>query len=221
MDVRAVHLDDSFWLARQVDQLGHGGLHAEGHLVLSNTGLRLRVGDLIELLLVHSRQRIKHATSRLDADSRRVGQEQDGIAPGAQGHALVFAGQKARAPETIVNGLRFLAPCPRCRHDHERRQVVVLGAKTIAEPRSQAGPARHLVPRADIGDGRIVIDRLGPERPDDGDVVHHLGRPRHELADPGARLSVLGKLILGGRNREAGLAAGHRRKTLPLADRFR
>ena len=46
--VRAVHVEDRFRLLRDVDQVRHAGLHAEGHLVLGDAGLRFGIAELVE-----------------------------------------------------------------------------------------------------------------------------------------------------------------------------
>ena len=76
------------------------------------------------------------------------------------------------------------------------------------------------MPGADVGHRRVVVDRLGPDRLDQGDLVDDLGRPGQELADPHARLAVLGELVLRRCDREPGLAAGHGGQPLALADRI-
>ena len=169
--------------------------------------------------------------SRLSAssDRRRVAastpvgirEVQHRVAVGPQRHALMPAGQIARAPEPVVDRLRLLAAGPGRRHHHEGGQVAVHRPQAVAQPRAQAGAARELVPRADISDRRVVVDRLGPDRLDQRDVVDDPGRPGQELADPRAGLAVPGELVLRRRHREPRLAAGHRGQPLAHADRVR
>ena len=78
----------------------------------------------------------------------------------------------------------------RDQHD-ERRQILVLAAQTVADPRAHARPAGLLAAGLDEGDGRIVIDGVGVDRLDDGDVVDDLGGVRQQFAEPGAGLAVL------------------------------
>ena len=106
----------------------------------------------------------------------RVGQEQHRVALGAQRHALVLAGQEAGAPEAVVERLGLLAAGPGRSHHDEGGQVLVLGAQAVAEPGAEAGPAGELMAGADVGDGRVVVDRLGLDGLDDGDVVDDLRR---------------------------------------------
>jgi hypothetical protein len=49
----------------------------------------------------------------------------------------------------------------------------------------------------DEGNGRVVVDRVGIHRLDDGDVVDDLGRMRQQLAEPGADLPCCLKLKMG------------------------
>ena len=50
--VGPVALEGRLGLVRQVGQIRHGGLHAKGHLVLSDTRARLRVTELLVILLI-------------------------------------------------------------------------------------------------------------------------------------------------------------------------
>ena len=80
----------------------------------------------------------------LAVDARRVGEIQHGIASGAELHALVFGGQKAAAPQAVVERL-IDAPAGAARdHHHERRQILALAAQAVRYPRAEARPARHL-----------------------------------------------------------------------------
>ena len=81
------------------------------------------------------------------------------------------------------------------------------------------GRARDLAAGLNERNRRLVIDRLGVHRADDGDVVDHLRRVRQQLGHPGAVLPVLRELEGGRRDREARLARRHRGETLALANR--
>ncbi len=74
---------------------------------------------------------------------------------------------------------------------------------------------------ANIGHGRVVVDRLGPHAFDDGQLIDNLGSPGQQLADPGAGLAILLELVLRGGDGKAGLAARHRRQALTGANRIR
>ena len=59
------------------------------------------------------------------------------------------------------SGWSVLLPLRLRDHHDERRQVLVLAAEAVAEPRAQARPAGLLVAGLDEGDRRVVVDRLG------------------------------------------------------------
>ena len=119
LHVRAVHVEDVLGLIGQVDEVGHGGLHAERHLVLGDPRLRLRVGDVVQVLLVEPGQRVKHAPADGPRDAVGVAQVEHRVAVRAQRHALVLGGQHARAPQPVEQRLGLLAAGPRGRHDDE------------------------------------------------------------------------------------------------------
>ena len=73
----------------------------------------------------------------------------------------------------------------------ERRQVFIGTAKSVRNPRAHAGATRQLTARLDVGDGRIVIDRLCIHRLDDTDIVHDRSDVGQQFANPCAVLTVL------------------------------
>src|SRR4051794_26922003 len=120
----------------------------------------------------------------------------------------MLAGQEASAPQTLIERL-VVAARPRWGHDDERGQVLVVGAQAVAEPGAEAGAAGDLVAGADVGDGGVVIDRLGVHGLDEAQVVDAAGRPRQQLADPGPAAPVAGEAEFRGSDGEARLPAGH------------
>ena len=73
-----------------------------------------------------------------------------GSPPRAELHALMLAGQEAAAPQPREQRLIVLLPRALRDHHDEGRQVLVLAAQAVAQPRAQAGPARLL--RAGLDD---------------------------------------------------------------------
>ena len=63
-----------------------------------------------------------------------------------------------------------------------------------------------------------MVDGVGVDGADDGEVIDELGGPREEFADPGAVLAVLGEFENRRRDGEFRLAAGHRGDALAGAD---
>ena len=46
-------------------------------------------------------------------------------------------------------------------HDHIAWEIFIEGSQAIAEPSTQTGSSRHLAAGLNVGNRRIVIDRLG------------------------------------------------------------
>src|SRR5262249_987021 len=84
---------------------------------------------------------------------------------------------------------------------------------------AEARPAGDLVAGLDVADGRLVVDGLGVHAADEAQVIDHAGGPRQQLAHPHAALPAPLELELRRRDREAGLAAGHRRQPPAHAER--
>ena len=143
---------------------------------------------------------IRRAASR--SKPARVREVEHRVADRAELHALVLGRQEAAAPEPVVRAAGRRLPALRDQHD-ERRQVLVLAAQAVAEPGADARPAGELGAGLEEGDGRVVVDRLGVHRLDEAEVVGDLRGVRQQLADPRARLAVLGELEERRRDRES------------------
>ena len=219
--IRSVQVEDALRLFRQIHQLRHRRLHAIRHLVLRDARLNFGIAVRLGVHLVQLRDSVEHAPARGFVDAGRVGQIQHRIARGAEVHALIFRRQKSAAPQAREQRLVRIDGARLRDQHHERRQILVLAAQPIADPRPHAGPSRLLAAGLDERDRRIVIDRLGVGRLDDGDVVDDLGVMRQQLAEPGAGLAVLREVEerLGDRQRR--LARGHAGDALALPDRIR
>jgi hypothetical protein len=71
------------------------------------------------------------------------------------------------------------------REEHDkRRQILVLAAETVAQPRAHTRTAWLLKAGLDERDRRVMVDRFGVHRLDDGDLVDNLRGVGQELADP-------------------------------------
>ena len=71
LDVGAVEVEDRLRLAREVGQLGHGGLHPVAELVLGDAGDDLRVAGLIVVQTVECGDLVEHLPAGRPASSRR------------------------------------------------------------------------------------------------------------------------------------------------------
>ena len=215
----AVELEDMLGLLGQVGQLGHAGLHAERHLVLLDARVRLGVADGLVVEAVELVDAVDGLLAQVVGDARRVVDEEDRVALAAERHARVFPRQVAARPEAARDGLFLVAVGRRGDEHDERREVIVGGAEAVGRPRTQARAAGDLVARLHGADGGLVVDGLGVERAHPADVVGVLGEVGQELGvHPHPALAGLAELVLGRRDGEAGLAAGHRRQALAVAD---
>ena len=104
--------------------------------------------------------------------------------------------------------------------NHVGGQVLVFGPEAVADPSAHARPAGKLAAGLNESDGGIVVDRLGPHGFDHAKLAHHAGGVRQKFAHPNAIAVVVVFLefVAGRRNREAGLAAGHRGDALAAPD---
>ena len=103
--------------------------------------------------------------------ARRIGEVEHRIAAPSGIDSLILRRQEAAAPQPIVE--RLVVRIARALRDHgdEGRQVAVLAAQPVGEPRADAGPAGELRARLKKSDGRVVIDRLGVHRLDKAQVI--------------------------------------------------
>ena len=130
--------------------------------------------------------------------------------------------QKARAPEAVEEALLGVARLGV--HHHVVRQVVIHAAEAIAQPGPQARPTGHLTAGLDVGDGRIMIDRLGEGGVHHAEFLHHASGVRQQFAHPHAVgiVVVLGEAILARRERQTAFLVGrHSGDPLPVADMIR
>ncbi len=65
-----------------------------------------------------------------------------------------------------------------------------------------------------------MVDGFGVHAADEAHVIDHLGGVGEKLGDPHAGFAVLGELVLGWGDGEAGLAGGHGGEALAFANRF-
>src|SRR5690348_9501858 len=111
---------------------------------------------------------------------------------GAKLDAGILRREKATVPHAVRQRLR-VTDALRDHHD-EGGEIFVLTAKTIGNPRTDAGASGKLKPGLAKRDSRIMIDLLGLNRFDDGEVVDRFGGMRQQFAEPCARFSVLREL---------------------------
>ena len=119
--------------------------------------------------------------------------------------ALVDRRQERAVPQRRPYRRRHV----RAEHD-VARQVLVVGAETVGEPRADRRPAHLRVAGVHHQHRRLVVRNVGVHRTDEADVVRAFADVREQLADLDAGLAVL--LEREGRaHQRAGLAFGGNR----------
>ena len=125
--------------------------------------------------------------------------------------SLMRPRQEITGPD-LPPGIRALG----CNH-HEGRQVAVLGAQAITDPRSDAGAGECERSGVDAQGGLVVVGVVGGHRPDHAQVVHTPGHVGKETAHFGAASAMSGEIPLRplGKHGEVALAPlelinGHR-----------
>ena len=221
LHVVAIHLERGLALVGDVDEVRHARLHPEGHLVLRDPRLDLRVGIPLEAAGIQFAERVERAAAAGPRDAGRILQVEHGIARAAEGHARVARRQKPARPHPREDRLRRVDVGQR-REDDERREIVVLAAEAVGEPAADACLARDLAACHDERVGRVVVDRVGVNGLHQRDLVDHLRRVGEKLcADPAAALPHLLELEFRGGHRQPRLAARHRGDPLLAANTCR
>ena len=216
-DIGAVELFHGLGLAAEVGGFGDGGLHPVGHFILGDAGIDLGIAGGIALKLVQFAESIQHEATTAAIHAVGILQVEYGVFVGPESNALVATGQKSAAPETGVEGLATFVLGD---ENDEGREVFVVTAEPVVQPRADAGTPGNLGTGLEKGDGGVVIDRLGVERFHDAEVIDHLGGVRQDAADPGAAFAVLLELERRTRQRQAGLISRHAGQALALANRI-
>ena len=188
--VGSVQIEHMRGFARHVGQLGDGGLHPKGQLILSDPRGDLGIAGPCELQAVQFALIVEHVASPGCVDPRRIRQIEDGVSAAAQLHSLMDRRQEAAPPQAVIQRLVIRTASPSRDHRNECGQVLVLRAESIRQPRSEAGASGKLCPRGEERHGRIVVDGLGRERLDEAEFVGHFPQMRQQFADRRAALSV-------------------------------
>ena len=217
--IRPVHFPGGGRFLRKIRQFRHGGLHPERHLILRDTRLRLRIAQLVVRHLIEPGKPVEHGAANLRGDAIGIVDEQYRVARTAQAHAGVLAGEEPGAPEARGDRLHVrFRMIMLCLQHHERGQVFIHAAEPVAQPGTDAGSPRDHKSGLHERDGRFMVDRFGMHGADDRDIVHHARRVRQQFGDPRAGFAVLREIEDRGRDREAGLPAGHGGEALALPD---
>ena len=203
---------------REVEQIRHARLHAEGHLVLRDTGLDFRVAQDAVALVVKSGQFVELFAADFTRDTFGILEVEDAFAFIAELYPLEFGGQEARAPEAVVERLVVGTTATEGRHHHVGGEVGVFAAEAVGGPGADARTAGKLGARLHERDRRVMVDGFRVHGADHAPFVGLRGDVRHQLTEPIARLPVLVELEDRWGDWEVLLARGHRRQALSLAN---
>ena len=132
--VRSIKFLGGGGFAGQIGQFRHTALHTEGHFILLDPGVGLRVTDLLVIDLIERLQAIKRVTPGTGGNSGRVVDIEDGIDPAAESDPCVFARQIPTAPEAGGDGLDLLGVGGLGDKDHKGGEVVVGRAQPVGNP---------------------------------------------------------------------------------------
>lgn len=124
----AIEIERLLSFVGQVNQIGNGGLHFEGHFVLSDASGNFRIGMSILEDAVESLDLIDDLSLRRLADSIRVADIVDGHAFTLKGNSLVLAWQESRGP---LSRRYRLCSGALGRHDDVAWQILSLRTETV------------------------------------------------------------------------------------------
>ena len=132
--IRAVKFLGGGGFAGQIRQFRHTALHAEGHFILLDPGVGLRVTDLLVIDLVECFQAIERIAPGRSGNARRVVDIEDGIDPAAETDAGVFARQIPASPEAGGDGLDLFGVGGLGDKHHKGGEVAVGRAQPVGNP---------------------------------------------------------------------------------------
>ena len=175
-DIRPVQIQRFPGLGAHIEEVRHTGLHTEGHFVLTDTGVNLGVPNRFLTHAVEGGEAVERIAAGGAIHARRVSEIENRIAFVTELYTLVLARQKARAPQSVVQGLVIGSATAETGEDHIGRQVAVGATQAIAHPGTDARAARELVACLHEGNGGIMVDRLGVDRADHAKVISYPGQ---------------------------------------------
>ena len=174
-------------LVGELQDLGHGRLHAEGQLVRLDPGPQRRVVGILDgREPVEPAEQLELAALLLAEDVRRRARRTASGFVGIDGEldAVVLRAEVAGA---VAAHAAAAVGDRRAQHD-ELRQVVVERAQAVVDPRADRRELalEHVPAGVELELGAVVV--VGrPHRADDGDVVDAVAHVRPPVADLDAR----------------------------------
>ena len=163
--LHSVEVKDVGRFRGEIRQLGHRGLHSEGHFKLRDPRLDFRIEAFPGQHAVQPLDFFHDLPLRALADALRIAHVVNRVALGLKLDAFEAGGQKAAGP--LPGGNRLEAVFASRGEHHESRQILRLRAQAIQKPRAHAGPALDLRPGVHERMRGIVVDLLGAHRSHD------------------------------------------------------
>ncbi len=167
-------------------------LHAKRQFVLGDASNSLGISKRGIGLLIDLIDRVQHSAAQRAGHLRRIVQVEHRFAVRTALHALINAWQETGTPELLAAVGRLASR----EQDDESRQILVLGAKSINDPRTERGIAQASVTRVHQQLRRCVIELIGVHRFDEADVVDVIFKMRQAIGYPMTTLSDLAERIL-------------------------
>ena len=128
---------------RKIKQIGNRHLHSVRQFVLCDSRLNLWIANVVVLQLVQFRQRVEHCAPHVSRNTPRIGDVQHRVALVAKLYSLMLRRQKTAAPQSVIQRLALFRGSLAA-HRHKGRQIVILAAKPVANPRPDARSAGDL-----------------------------------------------------------------------------
>ena len=180
-------------LSADVQRLGSGHLHPVGQLEAFDASGKISFLCIVLVVAaVEPIDQVELGSLLALGQLRTPDQVVDRRPLSIQSGALVDAGQEARSP---VLGVTLGKPSAEgVVHHNEGGQVLVFGAESVGQPRSQAREAHAVHACVDLEQCRGMIVGVGVARIDEGEIIHMFGDVRKDLRDPGTRFAVPVKL---------------------------
>ena len=177
-------------LAREVERLGRGHLHAVRQLEALDAGLQGRiVAGRRPMAAVESGGERELGTLLGVGERRVAGEIRDRCAGGVDARALEDSRQEARRP---VRGVALGQAAPlRVVHDDESGQVAVLAAEAVGHPGARARVAHPRDAGVDLEERRTVRGVRSVQALHEAELIHDLRHVGEEFTHPGTALPVL------------------------------
>src|SRR5262249_26351043 len=140
--ILAIELEGTLWFFGNIGQLGNGCLHAEGHLILSDSCGDLRIAEFVQTDLIQLVQFIQEDSPVIAEKAWRIGKIEDRVAYRTELDALIPGRKKAAAPQTIVERLGGRPPPPPD-HPHKAGENAAFAAPSQNQPRPPSRPPRR------------------------------------------------------------------------------